>query len=737
MVLKDMATAICLLLPLLGATANAALTSQTQVWKNVVIGAGGFVPGIVFNPTKPNLAYLRTDIGGAYRSNGDAWVPLTDYANDTTWHDWGIESLATDPIQPNILYLAVGLYTNSWDGTNGSIIKSYDYGRTWTQRSMLPFKLGGNMPGRGPGERLAIDPKNNKILYFAARSGNGLWKSVDAGVTWNKVQNFPDVGTYIADPNDASGYNADITGVVWVTFDSSSSTPTGTKRIFVGVASLNKSNIFVSNDSGATWTSLPAFANNAYMAHKGVLSPAEKVLYVTFNNNAGPYDGTAGAVGKYNITSGTWTDITPSSGSYGFGGLAVDLQKPGTLMVAPLNQWWPDANLWRSLDGGATWSPIWELQWPNKKRYYTMDNSLTPYLGGPVADDDLSMKEIGWMIEALVIDPHDSNHWLYGTGATVAGGHDLLNWDSVHNVTIKSMAAGIEETAVLGLVSPPSGSHLLSVVGDIGGFNHVDFNKPSSGFTNPIFGTTTGIDFAGNKPASIVRVGSNNGQISSSSDGGVTWSPYSGGDAYSGGQVAYSANGDAIIWSANQGLVISKNGGAFTTIVGVPSGAVIAADKINGTVIYAASGSNFYVSTNTGSTWTSTSASGIASPVWIAASPYKAGELWLSGNTGIVHSADYGKTWNKLGMVSNAWRIAVGKPQQPNGPPVVYASGTIDGANALYRTDDAGVNWIMISDSNYGFGASSGLILAADPRIYKRVYVGTNGRGIFWTSDAW
>lgn len=73
--------------------------------------------------------------------------------------------------------------------------------------------------------------------------------------------------------------------------------------------------------------------------------------------------------------------------------------------------------------------------------------------------------------QALAIDPHNSNHWLYGTGATVSGGHDLLKWDgSTHNVSIKAMAAGLEETAILGLISPPAGdAHLLSVVGDIGG----------------------------------------------------------------------------------------------------------------------------------------------------------------------------------------------------------------------------------------------------------------------------
>jgi xyloglucan-specific exo-beta-1,4-glucanase len=46
----------------------------------------------------------------------------------------------------------------------------------------------------------------------------------------------------------------------------------------------------------------------------------------------------------------------------------------------------------------------------------------------------------------------------------------LLNWDTKHNVTVKSLATGIEEEAVLGLLVPPGGPPLLSVVGDDGGF---------------------------------------------------------------------------------------------------------------------------------------------------------------------------------------------------------------------------------------------------------------------------
>ena len=45
--------------------------------------------------------------------------------------------------------------------------------------------------------------------------------------------------------------------------------------------------------------------------------------------------------------------------------------------------------------------------------------------------------------EALEIDPHDSDHWLYGTGLTLYGGHDLTKWDSSNaseKVSIASLA---------------------------------------------------------------------------------------------------------------------------------------------------------------------------------------------------------------------------------------------------------------------------------------------------------
>lgn len=285
---------------------NAA-ASQSYTWKNVKIGGGGgFVPGIVFSTKEKGVAYARTDIGGLYRLNADdSWTPLLDFADSDRWNYWGVDAVALDPTDSSKIYAATGMYTNSWDPNNGQIMISKDKGSTWTV-SKLPFKVGGNMPGRGMGERLAVDPNLPSILFFGARSGNGLYKSTDSGLTWTKVTGLTDAGTFIPDSSDSTGYNSDKIGISFVTFDQTSgSAGKATPRIFVGVATKGGSaNVYVSNNGGSTFTGITG-TNTAWMPHKGVMSPAEKALYITTSDGAGPYDGTAGAVYKYYTANST------------------------------------------------------------------------------------------------------------------------------------------------------------------------------------------------------------------------------------------------------------------------------------------------------------------------------------------------------------------------------------------------------------------------------------------------
>ncbi|MER6800340.1 WD40/YVTN/BNR-like repeat-containing protein, partial [Amycolatopsis mediterranei] len=407
---------------------------------------------------------------------------------------------------------------------------------TW-QAAALPFKLGGNMPGRGMGERLAIDPNRNSVLYLGAPSGNGLWRSTDSGVTWAKVTAFPNPGNYAPDPNDTTGYSSDNEGVTWVTFDPSTGTRGATTQtIYVGVAD-KQNTVYRSTDGGTTWARL-AGQPTGFLAHKGVVDPAGGYLYLATSDTGGPYDGAKGDVWKYAIKTGTWTRISPipsdsSDDYFGYSGLTIDRQHPNTLMVATQVSWWPDVIFFRSTDGGATWTRIWDFSsYPDRSLRYTQDVSSVPWLTfGVQAAPPVPSPKLGWMTESVEIDPFDSNHLLYGTGATVYGTSDLTKWDSGGKITIKPVVGGLEETAVLDLISPPSGAPLLSGLGDIGGFRHDSLDAvPATMYTQPVFTTTTSLDYAELSPATIVRVGTldrsarpNDNRIAFSTDGGKNW----------------------------------------------------------------------------------------------------------------------------------------------------------------------------------------------------------------------
>lgn len=263
----------------IGQFAEAAVKYQCHDWKNVKTGAsGGYMPGIVFNPGHKGLAYIRADIGGAYRLNAwdDSWTPLTDGGvTDGNWGEWGIDAIAPDPVEVSRVYFLAGMYINDWDPNNATLLRSTDYGTTY-ERIKLPFKAGGNEDGRGLGERLVVDPNQGRTLYLGARAGNGLWKSSDYGSTWGKVDSFTWPGDWV------SGHG--IVGTSWITFDAASgSRGSPTPHIFVAVAQRSGPTIFESKDAGKTckWS---AQVNTILKAAK--LTPLQGKLYLASHRRA-------------------------------------------------------------------------------------------------------------------------------------------------------------------------------------------------------------------------------------------------------------------------------------------------------------------------------------------------------------------------------------------------------------------------------------------------------------------
>ncbi|MEW2634238.1 RICIN domain-containing protein [Streptomyces sp. NPDC048389] len=668
-------------------------------WRNAQVVGGGYVTGLVFNPREKGLLYARTDMGGAYRwdTGAEQWIPLTDWLGEKDWNLLGIDALATDPVDPNRLYLAAGTYTNEWAG-NGAVLRSTDRGRTF-QRTELPFKLGGNEDGRGAGERLVIDPSDNRTLLLGTRK-NGLWRSTDSGTTWRQVSSFP--------VKDGASSGA---GVSFVTYG-----PAGSRTIYVGVADKSTS-LYRSTDGGGTWQAVPGQPTGQLPQH-GVVS-GDGSLYLTYTNALGPNGVTAGSVWKYTPRGGTWKNISPSRGGYGFSGLAVDPRRPSTVMVTTLGRWWPEDEIYRTTDGGTTWEALADKSVRNA--------SAAPYIG----------THTGHWMTALAIDPFDSGHVLYGTGNGIWRSKDADATDSGGTSHWTVGARGLEETALMDAIAPPGGATVITAMGDQGGFRHDDLTKvPSGRLSNPMMTNSTDIDFAQSKPSVMVRVGRGGAQDGAySTDGGISWNgfkaePVTGAQD---GRVALSADGSTIVWTqAGQAPYRSTDKGtSWTKVSGLGTGAVVVADRSSARTFYSLAGGTLYASTDGGATFTAR-ANDLPADGRLTAVPGVAGDLWIASSTkGLLHSTDGGRAFTTLTTVKSASALGFGKAAPGASHQALYMIGTVKDVTGVFRSTDKGATWLRVNDDAHQWGSIGGVgVITGDPDTFGRVYVGTNGRGL-------
>jgi hypothetical protein len=700
--------------------ARGAATTP-YIWRNVNITAGGFVDGLIFSPVEKGLIYARTDIGGAYRweARTARWIPLNDWAGGKDANLLGCESIGVDPVDASRVYMAAGTYTQSWAG-NGAILRSSDRGRTWL-RTDMPFKMGGNEDGRSIGERLAVDPSSHNVLYFGSRH-DGLWRSDDYGATWAKVVSFPITG------------RTNGVGIGFVVFDAhGDQRPSGPSHaIYVGVAAPGFG-LYRSTDSGATWAAVPGQPAGLLPHH--AVRDSQGSLYVTYGNAPGPNGMTDGAVWKLDLRTDRWTDVTPirpgNPSGFGYAGLAVDTRHPETVMVSTMDRWNPGDDVFRSTDGGVHWTPL--------RPRAVMDASLTPWLKWGEA-----APKFGWWIGALAIDPFAPGHVIYGTGATIWGSTDATVADEVKPTHWTVHAAGLEETAVNCMVSPPAGPHLLSGLGDIGGFRHDDLNiTPAGMWTHPQIDNTDSLDFAAANPEIVVRAGrgkrGQNGAFSL--DGGTTWSPFSTEPANSrgAGSIAIASDGETLVWAPAGGNVsISRDRGkTWTPSLGAGGGRLtILSDRVRANLFYLKDRSRLLVSVDGGANFAPVAAlpSGVKQ---IRATPGHAGDLWLTaGSQGLHHSTDGGAHFERVEGVQDAGSIGFGKPAPGRDYPALYLTcQTAEGESGVFRSDDSGKTWTRLNDFQHQFGWP-GQIVEGDPRVYGRVYLGTNGRGIIFGEPA-
>jgi hypothetical protein len=723
-------------------TATPPAATGPYLWKNVNITAGGFVSGIVFSPAQKDVVYARTDIGGAYRWNPAAkrWMPLLDWVTRANANWGGVESIAVDPRDANKVYIAAGTYLNS---NNTAILRSTDQGRTFTATTMT-VPMGGNADGRSVGERLMVDPNHPSTLYFGSRT-MGIWKSTDSAATWTRLQSFPGAATT---PNTV--------GIAFVVLDPLSCGTGGQTTIYVGLGATGMS-VYRSSDGGTTWTALAGQPTTMLPSHAAVSANGQ--LYVTYgggtgNNGDGPNNVTTGAVQRMDIASGVWTDISPSAASglvtFGYAGVSIDGTNPNTVVVSTLDRWSIGDEIFRTTDGGATWTPLGAAHSPH-------DITAVPWVTFHSAQPNYT----GWMAD-VEIDPFNPSRILYVTGQGIWGSDDMSAIDASMPMHWDFRSVGIEETAVLDLASPPSGPSLWSAVGDIGGFRHDDVDATPAGgmFQSPVLTNTDSIDFAELAPTIVARAGristtTNNVTTTTttgalSMDGGTTWAPFAASPPIGAGAVtniAVSADGATLVWDipantrANPavagGLYVSRDHGAsWTASTGIGALRPVFADRVNPSKFYvydtAATAPRFYVSTDGGGSFTASAATGLPRGVNTRQRALAGieGDIWLVTSTGLRHSTDSGATFTAVTTATTPLALGYGKAPPGKAYPALYLLGTVGGAVGVYRSDDAAATWTRIDDPQH-LWATAGQV-TGDPRVYGRAYVGTNGRGILY-----
>ncbi|HME08843.1 MAG TPA: hypothetical protein VKG25_17425, partial [Bryobacteraceae bacterium] len=293
----------------------------------------GRVNAIAIDPRDSNVVYIGAAEGGVWKTidGGMNWTPLTDdqasLANG---------AIALDPTNPDIVYVGTGEENFAGDSYYGAgILKSMNAGQTWTNivGPFLRDKIGA----------LAIRPGNGQVLL--ASSLTGVWRSADAAQTWTRVL------------ASSSGGPISATSVL---FDPSAG---GTAYAAIGAVHGNPDNgVYKSTDGGLTWKRLTG-SGAGQLPTRSVgrielaIAPSNTdILFASIHDSS---NDTLLGIWKTTDAGQTWNQL--EIGPALIADWGQQLWYDNTIRVSPqdANVVWAGAlGLYRSLDGGATWTAL-------------------------------------------------------------------------------------------------------------------------------------------------------------------------------------------------------------------------------------------------------------------------------------------------------------------------------------------------------------------------------------------
>ncbi|MCW5941986.1 MAG: hypothetical protein KIS66_07125 [Fimbriimonadaceae bacterium] len=154
---------------------------------------GGRIVDIEVPASRPNTIYAASASGGLWKSVNGAttWTPVFDDQKTIS-----IGDVAIAPSDPDVVWVGTGEHNNQRSAHFGDgVYRSLDGGKTWKNMGLPESNRIG---------RIAIHPRDPKTVYVAAcgylykpGGDRGVYKTTDGGETWSKV---------LSGDNDTTGF---------------------------------------------------------------------------------------------------------------------------------------------------------------------------------------------------------------------------------------------------------------------------------------------------------------------------------------------------------------------------------------------------------------------------------------------------------------------------------------------------------------------------------------------------
>lgn len=621
-------------------------TQATATWQYIgpasgvpTGGGAGRLCFITFDPTTPSTMWVGSPSGGLWKStnSGASWTVVNDLLANL-----GAAHLAIDPTNSNIMYLCTG-DRDGGDNNSIGVLKTTDGGLTWNVTGLIYNVSAGNTANC-----VLIDPTNTQVLYAA--TGQGVYKSVDAGVNWLNVKpgSFKDIKFKPGDHNTIYAAGSTITR---------------------------------STNAGVTWSAISLPSPNAAIGRVAIaVTPADpNAVYALAGEGAAANYGFGGFYKSTN-SGATFTKVCSSPNILGWNTTGTDVggQAWYDLVVAanPTNAnevICGGVNTWRSTNGGTNFSLYTHWTGGGGKPYVHADCHAIEYLPGTASTIYIGCDGGLWKTTNS-----GSTFAMSSSGLQIGQQYRL----GVSQTNVAYTITGWQDNGC-SLTNSPNSNYVLGGDGMEAAIDPTTtVNMYGEQYNGNIYkSVNTGGNFF-----NIVGTGGTVGTVDEDGD----WvTPY----------VIDPNNGQNIYVGKSQ-VYQSTDGGstfnALTSVTGTTKFLSLAVAPSNSNYIYAAKASELWVSTNA-STFTQATAP-CGNITYLCVDPANEQRVWAtaggySAGAKVYYSSNAGSTWTNI------------SGNLPNLPvlTIAYCPGSNDG---LYVGTDIGVyykdntlsNWIFYSN---------------------------------------